>query len=364
MVRQAKLLPVVIVVALVGCSTDDASPAAAGSDEVWEAFEERSAEMAARIGDAIGTAQKARFLDDGRLVVVFDRFTPHLRLFSVEGRHLWSGGSAGEGPRELRFPGAVTARDRIVRVWEAGRVSSWRLDGDSLIGTIDVSGVVVSAFEIELDCSGSLLAYGPRFEALADPGTSMVGYLHRLQRNESGTWETETIWESRREGSIPHQVRAHLTLFHSASDGWVLWYRPIPRAPGRLVEFDCEGHVIGTLDEHAQGRFEDPEFIRDAADQAMVVVGGYNPGGVVKMDPGFLYSRSGRVQGRGVRQLVRYLGEGQVVVADFPGGGVLMDFHPEVGLLLARRTPVPHFVVLSPTELDQLFGLMPVPNDP
>ena len=122
--------------------------------------EKLSSEFMSEIGDVIGEARNEARYFARRYVVSIDRLSPHLHLFTIDGKPLWSGAPSGGGPKELNKPVSLAVLGDTVFVFQRGRISRWRLDSDSLAFVeavpLPVEYVPMGAVP---GCDGGLLLY-------------------------------------------------------------------------------------------------------------------------------------------------------------------------------------------------------------
>ncbi len=347
----------------IGCAeVEDTGMRQVASAEDLGWLVERGEAMRAVIGDAIGNVTDARFLAGGEFVVVLDRYTPHLRLFRRDGTPLWQGGPAGEGPGELRFPRGIAVDDESVWVWEFGRVSRWRLEADSLAGSIVHSGgTTMPALAITLDCAGEILIYGMReVAATTFTGEREIGLVHRLGGMDEGAVHVRTLWRTERDGNVPHGSRRSGAWMSGSTAGWVVQHWKGYLASNReIIAFDCDGNVTGTFPEAALAEGDEPTV--EALGSGAVLTTAGAALGVAKWRGGFLLMTV-RQDGREREpRLILHAGGDDFRWVPVPPEvfAYLQHAEPEGGLLLARRNPVPHFIPLSPGEVEELFQLDP-----
>jgi hypothetical protein len=361
---SASALLLVTAVGIIGCSqVDDPGfrQVAAADDAEW--IVERGESMMELIGDAIGNFTDVRFLGGGEFVVVLDWHTPHLRLFRRDGTPLWQGGPAGEGPGELRFPRGIATDEESVWVWEFGRVSRWVLEADSLAGSlVHAGGATMPALAIALDCSGEILIYGMRLEtATTFTGEPEIGLVHRLSGMDEGEVLVSTLWSAERDGNVPHGARRSAAWMNGGETGWVVQHlRGHMGSSREVVVFDCDGNVTGTFSEAALAQGE-PSSAQMLSTGAVIGSGGA-PQGVAKWRGGFLLMTLHRNGPERETRLILHGGADDFRWFQMPPVGrpwFLQDAHREGGLLLSQRDPVPHFIPLSPGEVEDLFRLDP-----
>lgn len=323
---------------------------------------ELSNQYYSRIGPTLGFPMEGRFLDDGRFVVVLDAYTPHLHLFRADGEWLWTGGADGDGPGEIRlFPTqSLGTAGRQVAIAQRGRLTLWTLNGDSLAldRTLPLPATYAPQGLTE-GCDGDWLLYGRSESRVSVPDEQWraveapeLPFLHRM-RVEGDTvlfdplWhdDPELIgWQVGHQGTFLHRTGAHVAVYH----------RPYPNElHGHLLEFDCGGTLLRSVDELALVTGE-PFPVLVPRSEALGTLG------IVALDRGFITATR-----RGYSPKVHDIEEhttqtelfhfaegsfqGSVLI---PGQWKLFDVDQDGRLLFERSFPAPHFVRVP---LDSLF---------
>ena len=321
--------------------------------DVPPSLQEISMAAMEKVGSAIGSVREARFLRDGRRVLVLDRYAPFLRLFSRAGDSIWAGGREGGGPREFLEPQTLALTDDGILIFQAGRVSLWGLDVDSLFFKESIPlPLNLIPFGAVSSCQGDLLLYARDGEQILSERSVAqhpppVDYLFvaPVPINANGI---RPIWSDDREqpsvlflahsGLLLSRNREHIVVLHRRSQ----------RAAGEYLEFDCSGALLR--------RFPEIELaaggtvpVKDPRTRAQEW-----PMGVVALPDGFValqqryYSK--RIFGEDAKRwrtefflFRKGVFQASILVDE---QWLLLDIDPYENLLLGGAAPVPHFAVV------------------
>lgn len=153
------LLTSIIVAAGMGCESDPTPTPLAHEFEIDARLGEMDGEA-----DMLTNIWQAAALSDGRIVVL-DRSSPFVRVFSRDGRSPTAFMEQGGGPGESRRPGAIAVvGDDKIAVSDANGISLFMPDGRFLSRT----RLPQPAIDIVGDCNGRLLVYGPMMMTVGD----------------------------------------------------------------------------------------------------------------------------------------------------------------------------------------------------
>lgn len=304
-----------------------------------------SAEMIQRTGDGIGLPRESRFLDRGRLVVVLDRFEPYLRLFTADGDSLWHGGSEGGGPKELQDPQVVLPEGDSVVVFQPGRISRWVLDDDTLAFDQEFP-LPLNLFPLGAvqGCVEDILFYA-RNDAQLLGEDARIEYLHALKKPFDSK-PLEVVWS---EEWTPDaiQTRGHTAMILSRyADQFVLLHRSRYPEAGEILEMDCRGTILRRHSERSLATGDTIEVLAPRG-RAMEWTAGVVaiPGGFVTAQHRYYSRRFYAIPAARYRtELFLFLGgryRGSVLI---PRQWILMDMHPNAGILMASIEPRPHFI--------------------
>lgn len=292
--------------------------------------------------------------------VVLDRYSPHLRLFDLDGRPLWSGGNAGDGPKELSNPqGLAVGTGAQVAVAQQSRLSWWKIAGDSLVfdRSLPIPGWY-RPLAVEYGCSGTEWLLYARDNRQFLTGTSeeaqrprRIDQLHRVEAEEDEV-VIEALW------APPPAVSAYGRTSHRAAiltrldTTLVLYHRMSPGQAGSIYTLDCSGGEIGARLERplivggdVPAKMPQPRpmqwtnrAVPIAADQFLLAI----PRWEVAPDRTVWLTEFFRVSADRVHSiLVR-------------GQWRLYDYHARVGVLLGRDEPLPHMVAAPPVSVRAL----------
>jgi hypothetical protein len=148
----------------------------------------------------------AAFMDSHSNLLVVDKGSREIRIFSDEGSHNLTFGGMGSGPGEFMSPHAAwMSRDTTI-VWDVllGRVSLFRTDG-TLITTLPVS-TPFAAIPVGMFEDGSFLVVRPVRHSPMAPGDvqTELAQLHRLRLRDSIASQIGTFaWEPMAAGISP-----------------------------------------------------------------------------------------------------------------------------------------------------------------
>jgi hypothetical protein len=304
-------------------------------------------------GDGIGDAREARFLDSAGYLVL-DRYSPHLRMFDLDGRPVWSGGSEGDGPRELRRPqGLAIGPGGQVVVAQQGRLSLWRLVGDSLAFYESLAlPDWYRPLAVEDGCAdGEWLLYARdnRQFLTASPELAQqsrrIDHLHRVAFTE-GAIIIEPLWAPPPADASYGRTTHRAALLTRLDTTLVLYHRLSPGQAGSIYKLGCSGRQI------------------DARSERPLIVGGDAP---VKMpQPRPMQWTNGALPipgGAFLLAIPRWevapdhtiwstelfrVAAGEVHSVLIEGQWRLYDYHPEFGVLMGTDEPVPHMVLVPP----------------
>lgn len=319
-----------------------------------------SAGFAAANGDAIGEVREARFLAGGTRVLVLDRYSPHLRLFTTEGKLLWTGGRSGGGPAELRGPQAIAVKGAEAIVLQRGRIGYWTLRSDSLEVRSEALPAWYYPLGGEYGCDDELLLYGMDgrdcFSKASNQGTRSqeIAWLHVAHRSSSGALELRPMWTQGRDPSGTGRSGHRGLLISRTDSGLVLWHRSSPRAAGQILELNCNLVVLRSHSE-AQLATGDSIHVLEPRKRALEWTNG-----IVALRDGFVIAlaryTSARTRELGLSsradgwstELFRFQHGRFVQSVSIPAQWFLMDYDPKQGLLMSADEPQPHFVVVPP----------------
>jgi len=319
---------------------------------IQEVVSELSAEFSSRIGDGIGHTIEGRFVGNGAYVVLLDRYSPHLRLFTADGTPLWAGGETGGGPREFRNPWVVSTKDDRVIVLQRGRLSIWQLQADTL-AFVETRPVPPQYAPLGMvpGCDEDWLLFardGSQFEAHDDVfqgvQAARVDFLHRLRITEDQVI-VEPIWT---DGLADvGTVEGHAaTMIDRLGNRVVIIHRPHYLVPDRIVELDCAGTLLHIHDEEGLARGDPYPVLlpRPRGTQWTAGIIAVTDGQITAKHRPFAPHIHGVDEPHNHTETFRFeRGEyrGSVVL---PGQWLLLDHHPEGGVLLARNHPVAEFI--------------------
>ena len=312
-------------------------------DSVW--LNQLSGEMIRIIGDGIGEPSEARYLDGGRLVVVLDKFAPHLRLFTADGDSLWHGGRKGGGPEELQNPQVVYSEGDSVIVFQAGRMSRWVLDADTLAFHSEFPMPLnLFPFGAAAGCDEDILLYARNDAQLLGQDQS-IAYLHSLER-PMGSKPPRVVWKERWNPDAV-QSNGHVARILSRyDDRFVMYHRSSHPVAGELLELDCDANIVHRHSELSLATGDTIEVLEPRSRALEWHIGAVAiPDGFVTAQHRYFSRRFYRVPTARYRtELFLFRGgryRGSMLI---PHQWLLMDFHPEAGVLLTSLTPAPHFV--------------------
>jgi hypothetical protein len=300
-----------------------------------------ASDMRRSVGDSIGTAIQARYIDNGRLVLIYDKFSPHLRLFTRDGKFVWSGGIDGDGPKEIR-PWAIAVRNNEVVVVQPGRASYWHLINDSL--AFQYSHLLprtIAVRKAALGCRGELIIYGMP-SGPTDTANHFVPFLYEaVVKGQDAI--LRPIWSDSVGPDLSTTMGAYSassTLLASNSQGFFLYHRTNMNEPGRLAVFDCKGNL---LDSHSEA-----QRVGERNQMAQ--------GGIAATQDGMLISV---FEGREEKGAYSKFTEVQILrngrwftTQQVPGIWWIGDYDQYAGLLLIGREPFPLYIVVPPTIIE------------
>ncbi|HSH45059.1 MAG TPA: hypothetical protein VK966_04345 [Longimicrobiales bacterium] len=350
---RALLLPVIVFCLLLsGCGRANSSEGA-GKSNLNSLLVRLSHKHVSRIGDAIGRASEARFLDGGKYVIVLDDFEPHLRLFSAAGDSLWEGGPGGGGPAELQTPQTLIAGGHQVLVAQHGRLSEWQLQEDSL-AFVRSWPVPASYFPLgmEYGCDGELLFYArndAQFTAASDGmGGRPVQFLHRATLDGDSV-TLRPLWSTERDPAAVAALGHNGTLISHIDSRIVVWHRTSPLSSGSIIEFECNATPRYFLSERALVTGDSAIPTHAPRESSLDWTAGIAalPDGFVVPIQRYFSSRVHNVDRSHWRtEIFRFVdGRFQTSVL-VERQWTIMDYHPRSGLLMAAEEPVPHFITL------------------
>lgn len=317
-----------------------------------------SDEKIQRIGDGIGHPREASFLDGGRLVVVLDRYEPFLRLFTADGDSLWHGGTEGGGPREFLSPQVVFTEGDSVLVFQAGRISRWVLNHDTLAFDEEVP-LPLNLFPLGAvaGCDGEIILYA-RDDAQLLGRDPRIEYLHALKK-PFGSTPPEVMWaEERNPDALP--IRAHSArLLDRDSNQIVILHRWNFQTAGEILELDCHGNLLRRHSELSLATGDTLDVLEPRSRALEWTTG------IVAIPDGFVtaqhryYSRRffAISSARYRTELFLFLGgryRGSMLI---PRQWLLMDMDPQAGILLTSLDPKPHFVRIPLEMITNAVGL-------
>lgn len=318
-----------------------------------EVVERLSGAYAARIGDGIGEGliAEARFLDD-RYIVFMDRFSPHLRLFTVDGDRLWVGAKGGGAPHEQQRPQALAVVGDTVFVFQRGRISRWLLDGDSLaFDTAMPLPPEYAPLGAVRGCNQDLLLYARNdrvFAELLGPesaGAVRADHLYSVTFPD-GVPSMEPWWSAEGETSLSPYTGHTAVLIGRAGTTIAVHHRANAWAAGQLLQFDCSGRMLHSFSEQALATGESLP-VHAPRTRALEWTGGIVavPNGMAITMHRFYHPRFHGVDKQEWRTEIFRFSEGEyrgsIII---PGQWSFMDYHPELGILMTSNDPVPHFV--------------------
>lgn len=317
-----------------------------------------SSEYSHVIGDSIGKAVEAKFLNGDRLVVL-DGFSPHLRLFTTGGELLWTGGYRGDGPSELRNPKGIAARGDEAVVVQQGRLSFLKFENDSVvIGSTALPPWLIPQ-GVEYGCDGEILIYGRDNSEFRIDGVDSedvapeVTWLHMLMPNGQGDIDIVGVWKEPRASAGARNNHRGAVLDRSEST-LVVFHRMSPFGGGRLLSFDCDLGMTLALDENRLVKGDSLQVI-EPRPKAMQWTNG-----MVALPDGFLVAlcRWFTPTARGERAYQKtelfHFRDGQFrssMLLDRQW--FLLDYDLRHGLLMTSDDPKPHFVIVPPAALGQ-----------
>lgn len=341
-----------VLLASTACAPDRSDAGAPEADV--ELISELSSRYAARIGPTLAKPVEGRFVDEGRFVVILDRFSPHLHLFSSEGDWLWTGGEEGDGPGELRVDlgFSLGSMDRRVVVAQRGRLSLWSLEGDTLAleRVVPLPAHYAPQGLVE-GCDGDWLFYGRDQSGvdIPDEGWSTLQapelpFLHRL-RVEGDTVVIDPLWSDDPD-IIGWQVNNQGAILDRRAERVTVLHRPFMYAGhGRYLEFDCSGRILHSVDE--LGLINGDSFpVLAPRSRAL---GTY---GTVALEEGFL-TATGRFFSADrydiedhmwLTEIFRFKNGVYHSSVLIPRRWYLFDVDPDGRLLMSTRTPEPYFI--------------------
>ena len=348
---------VLLLLLLTGCADEEDARTAVPEFVTPGIVAEHSARFVAAIGESIGAVREARFMAGGSRVLVLDRFSPHLRLFTSNGRLLWTGGQEGDGPAELRSPWGVAAMEDEAVVVQRGRISYWRLDNDSLVPRSEPLPHWFGVQGVEYGCNGDLVLYGLNYRQFyvgADSGGTTASeqtWLYRVVRSSDGSVELEPLWSTPRDASGTARGGHRGALLARAVWGMMVYHRASPRGSGQLMELDCEHRPVRAYSEDRLVHGDSVPVI----DPRTMAVEWTN--GIIALPDGFAVAIP-RFRSRPMRELgITPLSEWSTELFRFrrrafeqsvliPEQWFLMDYDARRGALMASDTPQPHFIIV------------------
>ncbi len=312
-----------------------------------------------RIQDGVGKAREALFFGSGEFVVVLDHYEPFLRLFSRSGVPLWSGGKEGEGPQEFESPQAIAVEDDRLFVLQAGKVSEWAFDGDSLAFR-EVAPIPLHLFPLgaEIGCNGDLLIYARNEEGVfasqegRDP-SRQVAYLHSWSF-PFGSNQIRPFWHTERDPYASPFLGHVARLFSRNGRRLVIHHRVDYRVAGEFIELDCRGTTATTLLKETELVEPDSFPVIAPRPRALEWTAGTvaTPEGFITLQQRYYSKRLfGNKAMPWKTEVFFLLGEGGVRSVLIPGQWYLMDIDSTGDLLLATEEPIPHFVTVHQSAL-------------
>lgn len=297
------------------------------------------------IGDGIGEPREARYLDGGRLVVVLDRFAPHLRLFTADGDSLWHGGREGGGPREFQQPQVVYTEGDSVIVFQVGRMSRWILDADTLAFHSEFPlPLNLFPFGAAAGCNEDILLYARNNAHLLGQDQS-IGYLYAVER-PLGSTPPRLVWAETRDPEAV-QSNGHIaSILSRYDDRFVMYHRSSHPVAGELLELDCKANILHRYSELSLATGDTVKVLEPRPRAMEWQIGAVAiPGGLVTAQHRYFSRRFYRVPTVRYRtELFLFLGgryRGSMLI---PRQWYLMDFDSSAGVLLTSLSPAPHFV--------------------
>lgn len=338
--------------AIAGCA-DVEDPAAGLGNALLQA---QSEAVIQRTGDGIGAAREARFLG-GAGYVVLDRYSPHLRLFDLSGRPVWSGGSEGGGPQELSDPqGLAVGSQGEVMVVQHGRLSLWRLATDSL--RFEDSLPIPEWYwplAAESGCAdGEWLLYARDNRQFLTGSPETAGqprrfdYIHRVTLSV-GDVAIEPLWAPPPADAVYARTSHRAALLTRLGSTLVLYHRMSSGAAGTMYRLTCSGAQLGAQLERplvvggdAPVKMPQPRPMQ-WTNGAIPIPGGAFvvaiPRWETAPDSTIWSTELFRVAGVEVRS---------VLIA---GQWRLYDYDSEFGALMGNDDPIPHLVVIPPERI-------------
>lgn len=325
---------------------------------------ESSERYIARIGDAVGHAHEARYLDGARHVVVLDRYSPHLRLFTADGDPVWAGGLEGDGPQELRRPLTIATHGDTVLAFQRGRVSEWRFTGEALVFERAVPlppafvplGAVTGCDEHWLFYARNETGLGEDADPFQPVRVTEMDFLHTLDLSGEEP-QIEVLWAD--QDPMPSASEGHAAaLMGRTGERVAVLHRPHYWGAGRILEFTCDGTLIHSHSERAL-IFGDSLPVLVPKTQPLQWTAGIAAlhDGVLLPLHRFLSPRFYDVDEWEYRtEFFRFTDgeyQGSFVVN---GQWSIMDHDSAAGVLLGQSHPFPHFVRLPAAAFEPTGG--------
>jgi hypothetical protein len=306
-----------------------------------------------RVGNSIGHAAEARFVGNGRYVLILDRFSPHLRLFSERGDSLWAGGREGGGPMELRDPQAIATRGDTVLVFQQGRISEWSMEADSLAWR--TSRYVAPQYfplGIEFGCDGNLLLYARndrQFEVPRDSFAAVpqITYLHAATA-EPDSYDIKPLWGTPRNPDAIPWLGHSGVLINRADSNLVVLHRSWNRKAGEIMQFDCGGHPVRHYSENSLVTGDTVPVLepRRTALEWMAGVVALPDGFVIPVQRYLSKARERAGEPLWKTEIFLFLHGQRVGSVLIARQWTFMDYDAGTGVLMTTDQPVPHFVIL------------------
>ena len=267
------------------------------------------------------------------------------------------------GPTEFLKPQALATEGENVLVFLRGRLSRWRLQGDSL------------AFERALPLPSEFFPLGavPACEngdrwlvyarndaqIFASPEEARniprVDYLFRLGFSPKDEAVLEPLWSEDRDLDAVPVTGHEAGNVARTGNNLVILHRSSAYSAGKMLELNCGGELLRSHSERAIAVGDSLE-VRIPRTRPMEWTSGIAalPNGFVNPLHRYYSPRVHRFNESHYRtELFRFVDGDYLGSVDIPGQGAVLDYDVKLGLLMATDDPIPHFIRLS---LSELFG--------